>query len=172
VIHTHTDIPEPDGDDPKEVYAFYGLAMYTAQLLEHSLLNLAAGLYLKDKPHVTRQLFDAAFESLDEKTLRQLLKAARALKPFPHDIDVALQDALSKRNYLTHQFFRTHASAFNHENGRKFMEVDTFHPLRLARQRVPLALRRWCCSGPRDHRCSWRKRRHADPNRSLAVPSH
>ena len=29
--------PEPDYDDPKEVYAFFGLAMYNANLIEASL---------------------------------------------------------------------------------------------------------------------------------------
>jgi hypothetical protein len=115
------DIPDPDYDDPKEVYAFYGLAMYAAQLLEHSLLNLAAGLYLKKKPVVTKQIFDATFQDLDRKTLGQLLVATRSLTRVSEAVDAALQKALRRRNYLTHQFFRAHAAAFTHEKGRRLM---------------------------------------------------
>lgn len=117
-------IPEPDHDDPKEVYAFYGLAMYTAQLLEYSMLNLSAGLFMTKAPVITRQVFDAAFMDLDRKTLGELLKAARGLMSIPTDIDVVLVDALEKRNYLVHHFFRTHAEIFPHEQGRRQMLTE------------------------------------------------
>ena len=37
-------VPEPEYDDPKEVYAFFGLAAYWIQLLEQGILNLWVGL--------------------------------------------------------------------------------------------------------------------------------
>lgn len=35
------DVPTPDFDDPKEVYAFFGLAAYAANLLETSFRKSA-----------------------------------------------------------------------------------------------------------------------------------
>ena len=40
-------VPEPDGDDTKEVYAFFGLAAYSGQVLERGLLNLATIMRLR-----------------------------------------------------------------------------------------------------------------------------
>jgi hypothetical protein len=121
---TMPEVPEPDHDDPKEVYAFYGLAMYAAQVLEHSILTLAAGLFMTKAPVITRQVFDATFSDLDRKTMGALLKAAQSIMPIPTDIDVVLTDALQKRNYLTHHFFRKHAEIFTHERGRQEMIAE------------------------------------------------
>lgn len=114
-------VPDPDYDEPKEVYAFYGLAMYSAQLLEHSMLNLAAGLFMTKAPLITRSLFDSTFEDLDRKTLGELLKAARKLLTIPPGTDAIFSAALVKRNYLAHRFFRVHAEIFPHEKGRRLM---------------------------------------------------
>ncbi len=37
-------MPEPNLDDPKEVYAHFGLAVYRAQVMEEGLINLAVAL--------------------------------------------------------------------------------------------------------------------------------
>lgn len=116
-------IPEPNYDDPKEVYAFYGLAMYTAQLVEHSLLNLAAVLQLRAKV-ITRDLFDATFYDLDKKTLGKLLTVTGSLMQFSEQTDLILEDVLRKRNYLTHHFFREHAATFLHPHGRRQMSDE------------------------------------------------
>ncbi len=118
------EIPEPDHDDPKEVYAFYGLAMYTAQLLEHSILNLAVGLFMHNSPVLSRQVFDSAFTDLSRKTLGALLKAARSLTPIAGEAGELLSRALERRNYLTHHFFRAHADIFVHEQGRRLMLAE------------------------------------------------
>jgi len=67
--------------------------MYTAQLLEHSMLNLAAGLFMTKAPVITRQVFDATFSDLDRKTLGALMKAARGLMSIPSEIDVLLSQS-------------------------------------------------------------------------------
>ena len=71
--------PEPDLDDPKEVYAFAGLALYEANLLESSLINLTTVLQLERVSAITRQVFDSVYEGFESKTLGQLLRAARGL---------------------------------------------------------------------------------------------
>lgn len=49
----HLEVPVPDYDDPKEVYAFFGLTFYWAQVLEQGLVNLAVALQAKGIPGVT-----------------------------------------------------------------------------------------------------------------------
>lgn len=103
-------VPEPDYEDPKEVYAFYGLAMYTSQLLEHSMLNLGSGPFMTKAPAISHQVFDAAFSDMDTKTSGKLLKAVRRLMSVPPQTDCLLVEALRKRNYLTRTLQQRKAS--------------------------------------------------------------
>lgn len=118
---TDREIPEPDLDDPKEVYAFFGLAMYWVQVFEHSVTNLAAGLRFSTAPLISKALFDSVFQKLDQETLGGLLTATRSLISFPSDIDKQLTLCLKKRNYLTHRFFKTHSLNLLHSNGRELI---------------------------------------------------
>lgn len=115
------DIPIPDLDDPKEIYAFTGLALYSASLVESSLINLAVVLHLDRVKAITRQVFDATFENLEAKTLGQLLKAARSLTTVPVEVDSLLEETLQNRNYLVHGFFREHAGTITHDSGIRLM---------------------------------------------------
>lgn len=118
---TMPDIPVPDLDDPKEVYAFTGLALYTSNLVESSLINLAVVLRLDRVKAINRQVFDATFENLEAKTLGQLLKAARSLTTVPVQVNSLLEKTLRKRNYLVHGFFREHAGNITHDSGTRLM---------------------------------------------------
>ncbi|RBH35886.1 hypothetical protein C3F00_045175, partial [Pseudomonas sp. MWU13-2860] len=115
------EIPEPDFDDPKEVYAFFGLAIYNANLLEASLINLAVVLNLDRVKVITRDVFEATFGEMEAKTLGQLLKATRKLVSLPVELEPVLDEALSKRNFLAHSFFRVNAEEFTHEPGKRDM---------------------------------------------------
>ncbi len=52
-VKVGVNIPEPNYDDPKELYAFFGLAYYNAALLEHDVLNLAVAMLAKQDEQVT-----------------------------------------------------------------------------------------------------------------------
>lgn len=116
-----SEIPIPDLDDPKEIYAFVGLALYNANLVEASLINLAAVLQLGRVQAITRELFDEIFENLETKTLGKLLKATRSLTTIPPEIDLVLSRTLNERNYLAHHFFREHAGDITHDAGYALM---------------------------------------------------
>ncbi len=115
------DIPTPDFDDPKEVYAFFGLAMYNANLVEASLINLAVALNLDKSKVITQEIFEAAFGEMEAKTLGQLLKATQKLAAIPPGLEPILKSALDKRNFLAHGFFRANAEELIHEAGKRAM---------------------------------------------------
>ncbi|MEJ2790131.1 MULTISPECIES: hypothetical protein [unclassified Pseudoxanthomonas] len=144
-------IPTPDHDDPKELYAFAGLALYAANLLETSLINLAAGLRLAKEPAIIREVFADTFQGLEAKTLGRLLKAARLLIPVAPDLDKLLDDALARRNYLAHAFFREHAAELMHGGGKRHMlsmlidMIDLFQ--RADEQVTPLYEQVWLTLG-------------------------
>lgn len=112
-------IPIPDYDDPKEIYAYFGLAAFAANLLESSLINWTVALRLGNLSGTKRQDFETAFGHFEKRTLGQLLRATRELTAVPTDLDSVLTKALSERNRLIHHFFREHAVNATHPAGQK-----------------------------------------------------
>jgi len=114
-------VPEPEDYTEKEVYAFFGLAAYSAQFLEKGFVNMVVTFKTFGLP-ITRAEFDEIFSAHDSRTLGQLLRTARDLHiPIPDDTDKLLMQALEKRNYLNHDFFADHAGHFMTESGRRTM---------------------------------------------------
>lgn len=128
------EIPTPDFDDPKEVYAFFGLAMYNANLVEASLINLAVALNLDKAKVITQEVFEAAFGEMEAKTLGQLVKATQRLASTPPELEPVLKRALDKRNFLAHRFFRENAEEFIHEAGKRAMIQELSSMIELFRQ--------------------------------------
>jgi hypothetical protein len=101
-------IPEPDYDDPKEIYAFFGLTYYKAAVLEHGVMNLAVAMLAKNVPGVTVGDVDRLYETFDKKTFGQIINAAKTRFSFPGALESDLTLALAQRNYLAHLFFIVH----------------------------------------------------------------
>lgn len=115
------EIPQPDYNDPKEVFAFFGLAAYCAQLLQQGITNLLVGLQILGKQKLTwihvRNLYDNA----DRGTLGILLRSVRELSAFDSKLDDELAEALKNRNYLMHQFFVDHSTSLLSVSGKRKM---------------------------------------------------
>jgi hypothetical protein len=103
-------VPEAAGSDPKEVFAFFGLAAYHAQVLEQELLLFASMLRLSKSARVTQAAVEALFDRLDAKTFGGLLAEARRMTTVPGDLEADLAEALRCRNLLVHRFFADHAA--------------------------------------------------------------
>lgn len=116
------DVPPIENCCDKEPYAFFGLAAYYAQVLEHSALNLALVLRLPELNLVSKSLFDELYAELTRKTFGHLLKAAQAVAPISDADQRTLDEALELRNILTHHYFREHAEDFVSETGRGEMK--------------------------------------------------
>jgi hypothetical protein len=114
------EIPEPENYDVKEVYSFYGLAAYCGQVLEKGLVNLVVALHTEGVT-ITREQFDSIFATYDSRTLGQLLRNAHTRVAISSEIDQLLSDALSKRNWLVHNYFAERAAAFMTDEGCKDM---------------------------------------------------
>jgi len=114
-------IPEPESTDEKEVFAFFGLCSYCAQVLEGGLINLAVVLHSRGLTSVTWQEIEAAFERIERKTFGQLMNDVRRRVTVSAAIEAALEAALRDRNYLAHRFWATHDVDFGSNPGRKDM---------------------------------------------------
>lgn len=115
------EIPDPEGTDVKEVYAFFGLCSYYGQVLERGLINLAVVLNVRGATHVTGDDVVAAFERIEVKTLGQLIGDVRRMVPIPDELGAALSTALHDRNCLAHRFFTIRDVDFCSNPGRRNM---------------------------------------------------
>ena len=114
-------IPEPNYDDPKEIYAFFGLTYYQAAVLEHGVLNLAVAMLAKNISGITADDVDKLYESFDEKTFGHVINAAKAKFAVSSDLETDLAIALKQRNYLAHRFFVVHDIDLMVPSGRREM---------------------------------------------------
>ena len=117
-------IPEIDNCCEKERFAFFGLAVYSAQVMEHGALNLAAVLRLPQVNLVSEELFDEFFESLSRRTFGQLLKAAKDVISLSPDQEIILNDALDLRNMLIHRYFSERYEDFVSVSGKNEMKRE------------------------------------------------
>lgn len=62
-------LPEPDYDDEKELYAFFGFAFYWVQVFEHGVMNLAAALRVSEATAISSDFLDDLWERLDNQDL-------------------------------------------------------------------------------------------------------
>ena len=101
----------------KTVYAHAGVALYWCQCFEQSLTTiLIMQLRIKNRNMILSEIDDYE-NKIDRKTLGALLKDARASIKFPIEADDTLNDALDKRNFLAHSFFKTHSHTWYHPRG-------------------------------------------------------
>ena len=114
-------IPQPNYDDPKEIYAFFGLTYYNAAVIEHGVLNLAVAMLAKNVPGITVGDVDKLYKSFDKKTFGQVINAAKAKFAVPSDFEADLALALEQRNYLAHRFFVDHDIDLAIPSGRRKM---------------------------------------------------
>ncbi len=115
----------PEDVGPKEVYAFFGLAAYHAQVLEQGVLNLAVALAATGQGRIpTSAVVESLYERLETRTFGQLLAEARRFVEVTETLDPQLTTALEKRNLLVHRFFALHSENFLSQNGRRQMLTE------------------------------------------------
>lgn len=126
------EIPEPEGSEAKEVFAFFGLCSYSAQVLERGLVNLAVALRALGLTRLTKEDFDSLFEKMEKKTLGQLIADVRPYVNVSAELEQAIVAALHDRNYITHAFFANHDINFMSDSGR----IKMMDELRQITQRI------------------------------------
>ena len=105
----------------RDVFAWFGAAVFQAQGLERQLaINLAAH-YGTDPAIVTKADFDELLEMLFSKTLGSLTQSATDLPEITTSERNELEEALRKRNWLAHNYFWEKAIDFLSESGRASM---------------------------------------------------
>lgn len=108
----------------REVYAYFGLAVYCGQVLEHGIVNAMVVLRLPHRDRFTKVDIDAFMDQQFENTLGKLIKNLRAELTVPPDLEELLRQALKTRNWLCHDYFRERAAEFMTPAGRDKMLAE------------------------------------------------
>jgi hypothetical protein len=119
----HDSVPtihEPDYGDPKEPYAFFGLASYYVQCFEQDLILLIVALKVVSPTPIT-ETFEEIFEELDRNTLGVLIRQISILSDVDDNLTALFSELLPKRNYLMHHFFERNADKWFSDVGRRAM---------------------------------------------------
>ena len=116
-------------DDLRELYYEFGRAAEMAQVMETEAGNLALvyATMLVDTAKITdeqREFFRALLQDVDKRTFGNLFRQLQKMGQVDDSIIAALNDALEKRNYLTHKFFRKHNFAIGSVEGRRTMLAE------------------------------------------------
>jgi hypothetical protein len=115
--------------DLYELYAEFGIAAEMAQVMEVEAGNAALS-YLAlfvDTDRISPEetaMFRGVMEDVNRKTLGAVLKHIKAFGNFDDRLVEIVDEALERRNYLTHKFFRSHNFAIQSEAGRKSMIAE------------------------------------------------
>jgi len=126
----------------KEVYAYFGLAMYGAQCVESSIIQMLifCDLYEKEaKIYQSQSEWEAKFDAFDEqlskKTMGRLVGHLKLLNVMDLKTEELLVTALKQRNFLAHRYFPERSMDFVSHSGREKMIkelsefVDFFHKI-------------------------------------------
>lgn len=127
MAHTWTDVIERDDDmddesyHNREVYAYFGLAVYYAQVLEHGVVNLLTLAKIFPDFTATREMFEPVMEQYFTQVFGKLAKAV-----VPHvgeDAELLgdLKRAVGVRNDLVHRYWRQKIGLTQTARGRNRM---------------------------------------------------
>jgi len=101
----------------RETYAHFGLAIFRAQGLEHAIVNAMVVARMPDRARITRNDIDAFMDRHFKQTLGQLMRALNKFVTVPSDVTDVLDRALTRRNWLAHDYFRERAAEFMTNSG-------------------------------------------------------
>ena len=99
------EVPTPDYDDPKELFAFFGLTFYAAQLLEQGIVNLAVAARAAGNQQITPQLINDLYDSVDRNTFGQVLRIVRGTVSLPNEEVKGISPITSNWTYLLYLRF-------------------------------------------------------------------
>ena len=115
--------------DQYELYAEFGMVAERAQVLEVAAGNVALGFLAtfvgtdEITPEQT-EIYRAIVDDVNRKTFGSLLKHLKKTMNLSDSIIKVIDEALERRNYLTHHFFRSHNFALYSEKGRETMTAE------------------------------------------------
>ncbi|MFI9544149.1 hypothetical protein ACIHAR_09455 [Streptomyces sp. NPDC052016] len=131
--------PEPDDEydsdtDHKTVYALFGLAIFKANVLEHTLVNtLAMARIITAEEQGERLIRDPWAQGFKDMMGKLIKRAEPYVSAYPEVVD-DLTSSLKRRNFLVHHFWRERIQEMVDESSRAKLCADLKADCRLFTQ--------------------------------------
>jgi len=106
----------PESEEQRNLYALYGAAMHTAQVLEHGIVN--AMFMMNDRHHFTKRDVNAIRSTRPAKTIGTLVRLLKAEVPCPDNLEDLLSVALAEHSFLAFRFFGERNDQMSSAEGR------------------------------------------------------
>ena len=117
--HCVPPIHRPDYDDPKELYAFHGLAAYYAQCFEQSLILILVILKAMDTSQMKEATYNDVFTAVGRETMGTLINDLKKVSKIGTRLEARMWELNTKRNYLMHSFFQKNSHKLLSEYGQR-----------------------------------------------------
>jgi hypothetical protein len=105
----------------RQVFAYFGLAMYWAQCIEHGIANLAVATGQRDGVITTQDEFAVDHAAMLRKTMGHARDELLKRRPDLTEFEDKLRRAVKLRNFLAHGYFRERTVAFMTTEGKRAM---------------------------------------------------
>lgn len=96
----------PESEHSKELFAYFGLAVYYGQALEQQLTNLLLLTKLSQGKTPSEADLADLYQRKLGNTLGQLIKEIQHHFPFSEEETAQLQNVWKQRNYIVHDYFK------------------------------------------------------------------
>ncbi|ASA22131.1 hypothetical protein [Paenibacillus donghaensis] len=100
------DTQVPDSEQSKELFAYFGLAVYYCQALEQQLTNLLLLTKLSQGQTPTDAELSELYQRKLSNSLGQLIKEIQHHFPFSEKETIQLQEVWKERNHIVHDYFK------------------------------------------------------------------
>ncbi|EHB67257.1 hypothetical protein [Paenibacillus lactis] len=117
-----------DSDHSKELFAYFGLAVYYSQALEQQLANLLMLIKLSQGNVPSEEDFAELYQRKLSSSLGQLVYEIQHYFPFSEEETVQLKKVWKQRNYIVHDYFkeRIHETFSPAGRSRMIRELTAF----------------------------------------------
>lgn len=114
---------EDEDGKTRLIYAYFGLAIYFAQCLEQTFINMTWLNRVSKKKAKFQNEINEIIDAIEssKKTMGALIHEVKIEYSLPENLETDLKKVLDTRNYLVHKFFKEQIQKFHTELGKKEM---------------------------------------------------
>ncbi|GIP27279.1 hypothetical protein J23TS9_24090 [Paenibacillus sp. J23TS9] len=95
-----------DSEHSKELFAYFGLAVYYSQALEQQLVNLLMLMKISQGKVPTEEDLADLYHQKLSNSLGQLVNEIQHHFPFSEEETILLKEVWKQRNYIVHDYFK------------------------------------------------------------------
>lgn len=117
-----------DSDQSRELFAYFGLAVYYSQALEQQLANLLMLIKLYKGQVPSEEDFAQLYQRKLSSSLGQLVQEIQHYFPFSEEETLQLKEVWKQRNHIVHDYFkeRIHETFSPAGRSRMIRELSAF----------------------------------------------